>query len=87
MYGHHVHDTVFEHGVKVSGVTVHLVNDEYDDGPILMQKCIDISHLNSPEEIASTVLRVEHEVYPQAVKVLAEDRVRVRGRRVEILGE
>ena len=87
MYGHHVHDAVFKHGVKVSGVTVHLVNNEYDDGPILMQKCVDISDLNSPEEIAAAVLRVEHELYPRAVKVLAEDRVLVQGRRVEIIGD
>jgi phosphoribosylglycinamide formyltransferase-1 len=87
MYGHHVHDAVFNHGVKVSGATVHLVNNEYDDGPIVVQKSIDISNLKSPEEIASTVLKIEHEIYPRAVKYLVEDRVRVHGRRVEIIGE
>jgi formyltetrahydrofolate-dependent phosphoribosylglycinamide formyltransferase len=86
MYGHHVHYAVFAHGVKISGVTVHLVNDEYDDGPIVMQKCVDISHLNSPEEIAAAVLKIEHQLYPKVVKALTEERIRLHGRRVEITG-
>jgi len=87
MYGHHVHDAVFNHGVKISGATVHLVNDEYDAGPIVMQKCISIAGLSSPAEIAGAVLRIEHEIYPQAVKLLVEEKISLNGRRVEFTGE
>jgi phosphoribosylglycinamide formyltransferase-1 len=87
MYGHYVHEAVFNHGVKISGVSVHLVNDEYDAGPIVMQKCIGIAGLSSPAEIAAAVLKIEHEIYPQAVKLLVEEKICLNGRRVEIKGE
>jgi phosphoribosylglycinamide formyltransferase 1 len=87
MYGKHVHQAVFEHGVKVSGATVHLVNEIYDAGPIVIQKAVSIDGLTSTDEIAKNVLKVEHEIYPIAVKLLVEMRLKVNGRRVEILGE
>ena len=87
MYGHHVHQAVYDRGVKVSGVTVHLVNNEYDDGPIVLQRCVPIEKVKTPEEIASSVLRVEHEIFPQAVKLMVEERLRVVGSRVEIIGD
>ncbi len=87
MYGHHVHESVFNRGVKLSGATIHLVNTEYDAGPIVMQKSVDITSVKSPEEIASKVLEIEHEIFPEAVKLLVENRLRLAGNRVEILGE
>jgi formyltetrahydrofolate-dependent phosphoribosylglycinamide formyltransferase len=87
MYGHHVHDAVFERGVKVSGATVHLVNTEYDAGPIVMQKCVSVGNAKSAEEIARMVLHIEHQIFPEAVKLLVENRLKVNGKRVEILGE
>ena len=87
MYGHHVHDAVFESGVKVSGATVHLVNTEYDAGPIVMQKSIPVDYAQSPEEIAALVLQIEHQIFPEAVKLMVENRLRVTGKRVEVLGE
>jgi formyltetrahydrofolate-dependent phosphoribosylglycinamide formyltransferase len=87
MYGSYVHQAVFEHGTKVSGVTVHLVNEKYDTGPIVLQKCVDISDLQSAEEIAQKVLHIEHEIYPTAVKLLVEDKLKITNRRVEILGD
>ena len=87
MYGKHVHQAVFEHGVKVSGATVHLVNEIYDAGSIVLQKAISIEGINSPEKIAENVLKVEHEIYPKAVKLLVENRLNVIKNRVEILGE
>jgi len=86
MYGHYVHAAIFEHGAKVSGATVHLVNEKYDMGPIVIQKCVDISQAKSPDEIAQTVLNVEHEIYPIAVKLLVENRLKINDRRVEIQG-
>ncbi len=85
MYGHHVHQAVFDSGVKVSGATVHLVNSEYDAGPIVCQKSVDISDVKSPEEIAARVLRIEHEIFPQAVKLLVEGKLNVKGKRVGIV--
>jgi phosphoribosylglycinamide formyltransferase 1 len=87
MFGKHVHQAVFDHGVKVSGATVHLVNEIYDAGSIVMQKTCSIEGLNSPQHIANEVLKVEHEIYPQAVKLLVENRLKVNGKRVVILGD
>ena len=87
MYGNHVHHAVYENGVKISGATVHLVNEIYDAGSIVLQKAISIENVNSPDEIAKKVLKVEHEIYPMAVKLLVENRLNVIGKRVEILGE
>ena len=87
MYGHHVHQAVYDYGVKVSGATVHLVNENYDDGAIVLQKTCSIEGLTSPEEIAKRVLKIEHEIYPLAVKLLVEDRLKFKGRRVEIEGD
>jgi phosphoribosylglycinamide formyltransferase-1 len=87
MYGHHVHEAVFNRGVKLSGATVHLVNNEYDAGPIVLQKSVSIEDAISDEEIAKRVLKIEHEIFPQAVKLLIEDRLEVNGVRVTIKGE
>ncbi len=67
-YGMNVHNAVFNSKDKFSGATVHYVNERYDKGPILIQKKIDIQDCNSPDEIATEVLKVEHEIFPEAVK-------------------
>ena len=67
-YGMNVHNAVFNSKEKFSGATVHYVNERYDKGPILIQKKIDIQDCNSPDEIATKVLKVEHEIFPEAVK-------------------
>ncbi len=87
MYGHHVHEAVFSRGVKLSGATVHLVNSEFDDGPIVMQKSVDITAVQSPEEIAAKVLEIEHEIFSEAVKLMVENKLQLSGNRVEILGD
>lgn len=87
MYGHHVHDAVYKRGVKISGATVHLVNNEFDAGPIVLQKIVSIEDAGSPEEIARRVLEVEHEIFPKAVKLLVEEKIEVNGLRVNIKGE
>lgn len=84
MYGMRVHQAVFDAGVKVSGVTVHLVNNEYDAGPIVLQRAVDIRECRSPEEIARKVLAQEHRAFPEALKLLLENEYRVEGRRVII---
>ena len=87
MYGEYVHQAVFDQGVKVSGATVHLVNEIYDAGLIVLQKAISIEGLDSPKEIAREVLKIEHEIYPNAVKLLVENRLKINENRVEISGE
>jgi phosphoribosylglycinamide formyltransferase-1 len=84
MYGHRVHEAVFNSGVKLSGVTVHLVNNEYDAGPIVLQRAVNIEACNLPEEIAAEVLKEEHKAFPEALKRLLENEVIVEGQRVII---
>jgi formyltetrahydrofolate-dependent phosphoribosylglycinamide formyltransferase len=70
MYGMHVHEAVYASGMKVSGVTIHLVNGIYDAGPIVMQKAVNIEDCRNPAEIAKKVLKVEHKLYSQALTKL-----------------
>lgn len=73
MYGINVHKAVFESGDKISGVTVHLVDNHYDNGPILVQEKVDISDCKNAEEIAAKVLEMEHQIYAPAIyKFLSE---------------
>jgi phosphoribosylglycinamide formyltransferase-1 len=82
MYGMNVHRAVYLSGVHYSGVTVHLVNNEYDAGPIVAQKAVYIADCRSPEEIAERVLVEEHQLYPAAVKKLIENRFTLDGKRI-----
>ena len=84
MFGRHVHKAVLEHGCKVTGVTVHLVDEKYDCGPIVMQQCVSVLDDDSPDTLAARVLEVEHSLYPKALALFAEGRVRIEGRRVFI---
>lgn len=83
MYGSHVHQAVFDSGAKVSGVSVHLVNTEYDAGPIVMQQAVEIDDCRKPEEIAAKVLKVEHILYSEAIRKVLTKQFEVRGNRVE----
>jgi len=82
MFGSHVHRAVIESGAKITGVTVHLVNEEYDDGPIVVQEPVRVIDTDTAESLAERVLAVEHATYWRAVKALASDALRVDGRRV-----
>jgi len=84
MYGHHVHEAVLASGMKVSGATVHIVDEEYDHGPIVVQKTVPIEEHDTPETLAARVLTVEHEIYPLALKAFAENRVSIKERSVWI---
>lgn len=83
-YGMHVHEAVFKRGVKVSGATVHFVTGEVDGGPIILQRAVDISDLETPEDIQARVLEIEHELLPEAVALYCEGRVSVENERVKI---
>lgn len=87
MYGMNVHKAVIDYGVKITGVTVHIVDEEYDHGPIVMQKVVEVKDDDTPETLAERVLRVEHEIYPQAIKLFVEGKVKISGRKVIIENE
>jgi phosphoribosylglycinamide formyltransferase 1 len=84
-HGRRVHEAVLEAGVKVSGCTVHFVDDEYDHGPIVAQRAVPVLEDDTPETLAERVFVQECEVYPEAVRLLAEGRLRIEGRRVRVL--
>lgn len=84
MYGMNVHKAVFASSAKVSGVTIHFVDESYDTGKIIAQQCVDISNVISPEEIAERVLKVEHILLPFIVGKFAEGKISFVGNRVII---
>lgn len=71
MYGARVHEAVIASGAKETGVTVHLVDDDYDRGPIVAQWRVPVEKSDTPESLAARVLNVEHIVYPRAVEMVA----------------
>lgn len=85
MYGHRVHESVLASGEKISGATVHVVDEEYDRGPIVLQQTVVIAPDETPETLAAKVLKVEHEIFPLALKAFAEGRVKVEGRKAWII--
>ena len=85
-YGIHVHEEVFKRGVKVSGATVHFVSTVVDGGPIILQKAIDISDCNSPEEIQEKILiNIEHKLLVEAVKLYCDNKLKVENERVNVI--
>ena len=84
MYGHHVHEAVIRSGAKLSGATVHLVDEEYDTGPIVYQDIVRIDDADTPETLAAKVLQIEHEIYPKALQLFARHRIQINGLRTFI---
>jgi len=84
MYGIHVHEAVIESGVKVTGVTVHTVDEVYDHGPILYQKCVSVSSDDTPESLQQKVLPHEHEAYSRVLQLFAEGKIEIRDNRAFI---
>jgi phosphoribosylglycinamide formyltransferase-1 len=84
-YGHHVHEAVLKAGEKESGATVHFVVEETDAGPILLQGRVPVLPGDTPGTLAARVLEVEHRIYPEAVRWVCADRVRITGERAEII--
>jgi phosphoribosylglycinamide formyltransferase-1 len=83
-YGHRVHEAVLEYGAKLSGCTVHFVDNRYDHGPIILQRPVPVEPDDSPASLAARVFAVECEVYPEAVRLFAAGRLTLQGRRVRI---
>lgn len=83
-YGHHVHEAVCDYGVKVTGATVHFVNEIPDGGPIILQETVQIDSEDTPESVQKKVLTIEHQLLPLAVRLFCEDKLEIVGRRVKI---
>tara|TARA_Y100000588_G_scaffold381035_2_gene465934 strand:- start:395 stop:1036 length:642 start_codon:yes stop_codon:yes gene_type:complete len=81
-YGHHVHEAAIERGVRVSGCTVHLVDNEYDHGPILLQRVVPVQTGDTAENLAARVFEAECEAYPEAIQLLAEGGLQLSGGRL-----
>lgn len=86
-YGRKVHKAVIDYGVKVTGVTVHFVDEGTDTGPIILQKAIEVKDDDTPDSLAARVLEEEHKLYPKAIKLYAEGKLLIDGRRVLIMDE
>ena len=71
-----------EHGAKFTGCTVHFVDENLDAGPIVMQAVVPIKDADTPETLAERILREEHRIYSEAVRIVLEGRYRIEGRRV-----
>jgi len=85
-YGLNVHKAVLERGVKLTGATVHFVNDICDGGPIILQKAVSVLSEDTPETLQKRVMKqAEHIILPKAVSLFCEDRIEVRDGKVKII--
>ena len=84
-YGVRVHRAVLEYGAKVSGATVHFVDEGADTGPIIMQRTVPVLEDDGPEDLAARVLKVEHQMLPECVALFCRDALVIEGRKVRIL--
>ncbi|WP_304086640.1 phosphoribosylglycinamide formyltransferase [Peptostreptococcus stomatis] len=83
-YGLRVHEAAVEYGVKVSGATVHFVDENADTGPIIRQETVEVLPEDSPEDLQQRVLKIEHRILSQVVADYCDDKIRVVGRKVFI---
>jgi phosphoribosylglycinamide formyltransferase-1 len=82
MYGMNVHSAVINYGVKYSGATVHLVNEEYDTGPIVLQKIVKVKDDDTPETLQKRILKQEHRLLPEAIKLFETKTAVIKDRKV-----
>ena len=85
MWGHYVHQAVLKQGCKISGCTVHFCTNEYDKGPIILQRCCQVEDDDTPETLAARVFEQECIAYPQAIKLFAEGKLRIANGKVKII--
>jgi len=74
-----------EYGVKISGCTVHFVDEGVDTGPIIIQACVEVKDDDTVDSLASRILEQEHRIYPEAIRLFGEGKLSIEGRRVKIL--
>jgi phosphoribosylglycinamide formyltransferase-1 len=85
MFGRRVHQSVIDHGCKISGCTVHFLDNTYDTGPIIIQRTCPVLDDDTADSLAARVFEEERIAYPQAIRLFAQDRLKIEGQRVRIL--
>lgn len=85
MWGHHVHEAVLKAGCKVSGCTVHFCTNEYDKGPIIVQRCCEVKSDDTPDTLAARVFQQECIAYTQAIRLFAEGKLLIQDGKVKIV--
>ncbi len=83
--GLHAQKQALDYGVKVSGCTVHFVDEGMDSGPVILQKAVPVIEGDDEESLSARILEQEHELYPEAVRLFCEERIKTDGRRVSIV--
>jgi phosphoribosylglycinamide formyltransferase 1 len=83
-YGSKVHEAVLEAGVKLTGCTVHFVDNDYDNGPIILQRAVPVQHGDTADTLAARVFKEECKALPEAISLYAEGRLQIEGRRVRV---
>ncbi len=86
-YGHHVHEAVLKYGVKLSGCTVHFIDNQYDRGPVILQRAVPVLDDDTPDTLNDRVFEAECEAFPDALQLLATGRITLVGRKVRIAAE
>jgi phosphoribosylglycinamide formyltransferase-1 len=83
-YGSKVHQAVLDYGVRLTGATVHFVDEGTDTGPIILQKAVEVMPDDTVDTLSERVLKVEHELLPKAVALLVQDKIKISGRKVTL---
>ena len=83
-YGSHVHEAVLKHGCKISGCTVHFVDNEYDNGPIIAQQPVPVLETDTPETLGARVQQAERQLFPEAIQSIADGRIKIVNRVVRV---
>lgn len=83
-YGIKVHEEAVNYGVKLSGATVHFVDEDADTGPIIIQEAVEVSYEDTAESLQQKILKIEHKILPLAVKYYCAGKIQIRGRKVKI---
>lgn len=84
--GAHAIKDAFDYGVKVTGVTVHFVDEAMDNGPIILQQEVGISETDTLKSLEEKIHKAEHKLYPQAIKLVSKGAIKLKGRRVSLTG-
>jgi len=85
--GLHVQRKAIDHGVKISGCTVHFVDEGLDSGPIIIQRAVEVKEDDTEEALTKRILKEEHQIYPRAIQLFARGRLMIKGSRVFIKGK
>ena len=83
--GLHAQKQALDYGVKVTGCTVHFVDEGVDSGPVILQKAVPVIEGDNEESLSARILEQEHELYPEAIRLFCEERIKINGRRVSII--